>query len=241
VYIAPAPYDDQPVSHLDPAAPLLPIEAVLFDFSCTLFRPVDVVTLLTREYTERGLPVDPAALAALDAALGTAWQSADVQAAQPGRDTSPEAHRAAYLAWLRAVPELRDHADALYDRMMLPESFVPYPDTEPVLRELAARGVPVAIVSDVAWHWRPHVEAHGLGDLVRHYVLSYEYGTEKPDPKLFRAACEALGVDPRATLMIGDNPARDGGAVLAGLRAYVLPAEPRTGERGLSVVLRLLG
>jgi HAD superfamily hydrolase (TIGR01509 family) len=241
MHVATGLYDGLPIAHLDPAAPPPPIEAVLFDFSATLFQPIEMTTLLAREHAARGWPADPDALAAIDAALATAYQLAEVQAAQAGRDISPEAHRAAYLAWLGAVPEIRHYAGALYDRMMTPASFEPYPDTGPVLRELAARGVPFAIVSDVAWHWRPVVEAHGLGDVVEHYVLSYEYGVEKPDPKLFRAACELLGSDPRATLMVGDNPLRDGGAVLAGLRVYLLPTEPRTGERGLSAVLRLLG
>ncbi|MEU5154150.1 hypothetical protein [Glycomyces sp. NPDC021274] len=40
--------------------------------------------------------------------------------------------------------------------------------------------------------------------------------------------------------MVGDSPARDGGAVACGLRTYLLPAEPRTGERGLSHVLDFL-
>ena len=40
--------------------------------------------------------------------------------------------------------------------------------------------------------------------------------------------------------MVGDNPARDGGATACGLRAYILPAEQRTGDRGLAEVLRLV-
>ena len=57
---------------------------------------------------------------------------------------------------------------------------------------------------------------------------------------MFTTACAALGVDPRATLMVGDNPGRDGGAVAVGCRAFVLPSEYRDGERGLNAVLSLL-
>ncbi|SFF27642.1 HAD family hydrolase [Streptomyces mirabilis] len=68
-------------------------------------------------------------------------------------------------------------------------------------------------------------------------MISYEQGREKPDPQLFLKACADPGADPRATLMVGDNPIRDGGAAACGLRAYILPAEHRTGERGLTDVL----
>lgn len=62
---------------------------------------------------------------------------------------------------------------------------------------------------------------------------------ERPDPQLFLKACADLDTDPRATLMVGDNPIRDGGAAACGLRTYISPSEPRTGERGLTGVLRL--
>ncbi|MFI1357446.1 HAD family hydrolase [Streptomyces sp. NPDC020898] len=35
---------------------------------------------------------------------------------------------------------------------------------------------------------------------------------EEPDPQRFLKACADLGVGPRATLMVGDNPVRDGAA-----------------------------
>ena len=58
---------------------------------------------------------------------------------------------------------------------------------------------------------------------------------------LRRVGAADLGTDPRATLMVGDNPVRDGGATACGLRTYILPAEHRTGDRGLADTLRLVG
>ncbi|MGX1669244.1 HAD hydrolase-like protein [Streptomyces sp. NPDC055400] len=58
---------------------------------------------------------------------------------------------------------------------------------------------------------------------------------------LFQLACDELGVSPAEALMVGDHPAKDGGAVAAGLRAYVLPSGAAPGaRRGLDAVLRLV-
>lgn len=56
-----------------------------------------------------------------------------------------------------------------------------------------------------------------------------------------RVGAADLGADPRATLMVGDNPIRGCGATACGLRTYILPAEHRTGDRGLADTLRLVG
>ena len=62
----------------------------------------------------------------------------------------------------------------------------------------------------------------------------------KPAPRLFEAACQGLAVTPAETLMVGDNPLTDGGAVEAGLTAYILPPELDSEARGLEAVLRLV-
>lgn len=98
----------------------------------------------------------------------------------------------------------------------------------------------IGIVSDFAWDLRIHLARHGLEDLFDACVISCEVCREKPDPYLFLKACADLGANPRATLVVGDNPVRDGGATACGLRAYILPAEQRTGDRGLAEVLRLV-
>ncbi|MFF4689808.1 HAD family hydrolase [Streptomyces sp. NPDC001307] len=107
-------------------------------------------------------------------------------------------------------------------------------------RALRDQDLRIGIVSDFAWDLRVHLAHHGLADLFDACVITYEMGREKPDPRLFRKACADLGTDPRTTLMVGDNPSRDGGATACGLRAYILPAEHRTGPHGLDQVLGLV-
>jgi HAD superfamily hydrolase (TIGR01493 family) len=219
-----------------------PVAAVLLDFSNTLFHMVDARTWLARVAAASGrdLDVDPG-LDVVLADVAAAAERPDVVAAQQGRDLSDAAHRDAMRAWFSHVPGLAGAEDVAVDVLRAPDAWVPYPDAAEVLEALAARDVPVGVVSDIGWDIRVHAQHAGLEHLVGSWTLSCELGAEKPDPAVFAAACRSLGVDPRATLMVGDNPVRDSGAVTVGCRAFVLPAEHRSGERGLRAVLDLVG
>lgn len=189
----------------------------------------------------RTRPLDrPGVVAEIADRLRAAFRQPSVVALQQGRDISSAQHRRAMWGWWEQVDFLRGAEEMGYRELTAPDSWVPYPDTEPVLRALRERGLPTGVVSDFAWDLRTHLVHHGLDGLIDTCVISYEQGREKPDPQLFLKACADLGVDPRATLMVGDNPVRDGGAAACGLRTYILPAEHRSGERGLEDVLRLV-
>ena len=228
-----------PTSDADLAAPVPPIEAVLFDFANTLFRMLPTERFLARIWQRagRGEGLDADAVAEQVHAAG---RLPHVIAAQHGRDASVEQHRASTLAWFAEVPALAGIEEIAYEAVLDPASWYPYTDTEPVLRALAARGIGVGVVSDIPFDLRVNFAGHGLGELVGAYSLSYELGCEKPDPRMFLKACADLGADPRRTLMVGDNAPRDGGAVACNLRVFLLPAEPRDGDRGLDAVLRLV-
>jgi FMN phosphatase YigB (HAD superfamily) len=57
---------------------------------------------------------------------------------------------------------------------------------------------------------------------------------------VFEVACDELGVVPAETLMVGNNPLTDGGAIHAGLPTYILPAAVDGSARGLDAVLTLM-
>jgi HAD superfamily hydrolase (TIGR01509 family) len=224
----------------DLEGPVPPVEAVLFDFANTLFRMVPLDVFLSRIWQAAGR--DPAELdaAAVARAVQAAAELPHVRAAQEGRDTAPARHREASRVWFSEVPQFADIFDLVYEAIVDRGSWFAYEDTAPVLRELAARGVPVGIVSDIVWDVRRDLEAIGVAHTVNAFALSYQLGYEKPDPRMFLKTCAELGADPRRTVMVGDNPVRDGGATACGLRTLLMPAEPRTGERGLRAVLSLL-
>ena len=110
----------------------------------------------------------------------------------------------------------------LYGRLLRPEGWRPYADTVPTLQALYAAGVPVAVLSNIGFDIRPLCAQLGFAQYVSAWALSYEVGTRKPDPAIFRHACRALGAEPERTLMVGDTvstPARSS----AGCRALILP------------------
>ncbi|MER5427856.1 HAD-IA family hydrolase [Streptomyces sp. NPDC002588] len=227
--------------------------AVLFDFSGTLFRIESTESWLRAVLGEAGLTLPEAELTETARELETAGalpgganpvRVPDEMAQVWGvRDASSSSHRAAYTGLARQVP-LPDPVlyDALYDRHMTPAAWAPYPDTLEVLSGLRERGVAVGVVSNIGWDLRPVFRQHGLDRFVDVYVLSYEHGVQKPDPRLFTVACEALGADPRETLMVGDDRRADGGAAALGCAVHFvdhLPAAER--PAALRPVLELVG
>ncbi|MEU4508700.1 HAD-IA family hydrolase [Nonomuraea wenchangensis] len=108
---------------------------------------------------------------------------------------------------------------------------MPYSDAEAVLSRLTENGLALGVVSDAGWDLRPTFAHHRFDQYFSVWVHSYEYRTEKPDPRLFLHACAQLAVSPEETIMVGDHPAKDGGAAGAGLRSYGLPAGAAPGSR----------
>jgi len=62
-------------------------------------------------------------------------------------------------------------------------------------------------------------------------IGSRSFGKTKPDPAIFRAALERLGVEPAAAAMVGDSVEDDiEGALGLGMRAILLDREGRYPE-----------
>lgn len=225
-----------------------PVDAVLFDFHGTLAQVEDPVAWVLAAAAECGADLHRARATVLADRLLTAGRAGGPLPARvpphlaevwSDRDLYEYAHRAAYTGLAATVDTGIDGLpDALYDRLLRPDGWLPYADTAPTLRALRAAGVPVAVVSNIGFDLRPLFAAWQLTDLVDAFVLSYEVGRCKPDPGIFLRACGMLGVDPERALMVGDTPA-DAGAVRAGCAALVLPAAEPGRHNGLAAVLDL--
>ncbi|GIE86369.1 HAD family hydrolase [Actinoplanes regularis] len=226
------------------------VEAVLFDFHGTLAQVEDPVTWVVAAAAACGAELDRAKATILADRLVTAGRAggplphrvpprlADHWA---DRDLDAHSHRAAYTGLAETVhTDVEGLADALYERLLIPDGWLPYPDTEPTLRKLHDAGIKVAVVSNIGFDIRPHFAHWGLDGLVDAFALSYEVGRTKPDPAIFLRACGMLGADPERTLMVGDTPA-DAGAVKAGCATLVLPAAEPGRNNGLGATLALAG
>jgi HAD superfamily hydrolase (TIGR01509 family) len=208
------------------------IKGVCFDFGDTLFHSPDGAAVIA----EAG--VAPQVARALWDKIWRDSKTPEAIAVQ--RDLSPEAHRSGWTALFeQADVHQPGLSKRLYERVMDHQKWSPYPDTEPVLRALRARGSRIGVVSNVAEDLRPVFVARGWADLVDGYTHSYEHGIEKPDARIFLAACRAMGTDPSETLVVGDHPV-DGGAVAAGCLVLLLPRVEPGQPRGLERVLALV-
>jgi len=217
-------------------------EAVLFDAGDTLIRLTGSGTELLHEAAATlGSSLDP------DTA-NQVWQrvldrGSSAEELAKGRDLSPERHREVWTELYTAAgceQLVAGLSDRLYERTVAAESWEAFPDSVPTLRAVRARGVRVGVVSDTGFDLRPAMDRLGLMPHIDTVLMSYEQGVCKPAASVFRAACDRLGVRPGRALMVGDNPLTDSGAVTAGLYAFLLPAPPPTGPRGLEHVLSLL-
>ena len=217
-------------------------EAVLFDAGDTLIRLTGSGTELLHEAAATlGSSLDPTA-------ANRVWRRVLDRGSSPeelakGRDLSPERHREVWTELYAAAgcEELATGlSDRLYERTVAAESWEAFPDALPTIRAVRARGLRVAVVSDTGFDLRPALRRLGLLSHLDAVVMSYEQGVCKPAASVFRTACDRLGVRPERALMVGDNPLTDSGAVTAGLYAFLLPAPPPSGPRGLEHVLSLL-
>lgn len=216
--------------------------AVLLDFRGTLVPAPTYRDLVRRGLARAGRPSGPDDVEAVLTLLRAGDRSL-VDA--PDVDADVERHRAAHHHWFRTARI----DDALAAALYAVESDVaaaPFAcDAVPVLSALSAAGVALAVVSDIHVDLRPAFAAQrtpgggSLADLVGAWALSFEVGASKPDPRVFRAALDGLGVPAADALMVGDRGAWDGAAAEQGLTALVLPPLTDPDERRLHRVLDL--
>jgi putative hydrolase of the HAD superfamily len=108
------------------------------------------------------------------------------------------------------------------------ELFVLRGDALPTLRQLRARGLRVGVVSNCtielvdAWSSLP------LAALVEVAVFSCIEGRRKPDPILFKAAAQRLGVEASSCLYISDGDGQElAGASICNMTAVMLRSAER--------------
>ena len=206
--------------------------AVLFDFSGTLFHIESASESLLRALGPDYLRLAPAMerLGGINGSTTPQELPDDLADVWARRDLSAQAHHDAYSGLSRRAGLTADDAETLYRHGTAAHAWHPFPDTIALLRRLHARGVPVAVISNIGWDPRPVLARYGVDEDIDALVLSYEVGVEKPDPEIFRLACAALRVEPADAVMVGDNPGADGASTQLGIPFVQVSPDAR--ERG---------
>ncbi|HET7856082.1 MAG TPA: HAD-IA family hydrolase [Gaiellaceae bacterium] len=202
------------------------LRAVLFDVDFTLAKPgpdlgPEAYRLLGRRY---GLDLDPTRYAeARAAAIETLEKN-------PQLDHDEE-------VWIlfteRIIRGMGGDSDRAYECAVEmtrawehAHNFELYEDTLPVLDELRAQGLKLGLVSNTGRDLVAFVAHHGLQVDVA--LSSGAHGKVKPDPSIFRAALDRLGVRPEEAAMVGDSPEDDvEGALALGMRALLVDRDER--------------
>jgi HAD superfamily hydrolase (TIGR01493 family) len=209
-------------------------DAVLFDFSGTLFRLEEDESWfhgITVDDREVDGHVQAELMRRMTAPTGQHVEmTPEAQHAWVNRDLAPHLHREAYLHVLRESGMVGEHAESLYGLLIDPMNWTPYPDTAAVLQGLHRQGIKTAVVSNIAFDVRPAFESLGAAEFVDAFVLSFEIGAMKPDAAIFRAALDGLGAPAERALMVGDSDEADGGARALGCGFALVDPLP-TAER----------
>jgi len=180
---------------------LASVRAVLFDFSGTL------ASCEARDDWFAGTGLDAAQRTEVMDRL-THPSASVMHHAWEYRDLDPVLHREAYLHVLRTSGLGDEHAEQLYRRVTDPAEWTVYPDAAYVLKSLREKRIRTAVVSNIAWDIRAVLAAAEVDE----YVLSFEIGAAKPDPRIFESALARPGVRAEDTLMVGDSELNDGAA-----------------------------
>jgi HAD superfamily hydrolase (TIGR01549 family) len=202
------------------------LEAVLFDVDFTLVRPgpelgPDGYVRVARRY---GLELDPAKHNEARArALETLQRDPDLR-------HDEEIWIAFTERIVRGMGGNSDRArriaveiESAWERS---ENFDLYEDAMPVLDELRRHELKIGLVSNGARDIEEFVVHHRLDVDVA--VGSRSHGKVKPDPTIFLAALQRLGVAAGAAAMVGDSIEDDvEGARALGMRAFLVDREDR--------------
>jgi putative hydrolase of the HAD superfamily len=92
-------------------------------------------------------------------------------------------------------------------------------ETLALLEALEKAGIPYGIVTNGPSQQHLKIQQLGLKHRVRCLFVSAEFGCNKPDPAIFRAAAACLEVPCEQVLFVGDNPEADiSGAKSVGMK-----------------------
>lgn len=181
------------------------IQAVLFDIGGVLSIGDPLEAFVSTWETRLGYPTGE-----FDTLLRKAWQGGSF-----GEITEPEAYQ--------RLRSRLDVATPIFDELVADfwAGYLGHGNTELLEYVRRLRGTyRTGIISNSFVGAREREqERYGITDLVDTVVYSHEVGVGKPDPRIYRLACQRLAVSPHETIFVDDVPEFVAGATDAGLHA----------------------
>jgi putative hydrolase of the HAD superfamily len=199
-----------------------PIRGLLLDAGGVLYGPVGGRWNPRFDFERLVAAFDPA----LDPARDPARFAAAVEAGDRFLDSVP--YTPARDDYHRAVLAVLGLADppalllAELDRALDVPHLELFPEVIGVLDEIRRRGLPIAIVSDSWSRKEPRIDWLGLDPYVQIWVISEDLGCSKPDPRMFAAGSDGIGVPPAECLFVDDGPELVEAAVALGYQGAAL-------------------
>lgn len=214
-------------------------DGVIFDWSGTLVHDPSLRDRVALTFAKLGRADSPQIDAICNALIGCE-NDEEVLAAQLSADTSSAKYYEAESLHFRRAGLTGELTDMLLHVDEWPESRPLYADVIPTLQELRAQGCKILVLSDIHFNIRELLAGQGVGQYIDAYVLSFEHGIQKPDPKIFALALDRLGMPADRVLMVGDRSTHDGAATESGIVSLLLPRITTSTTRGLSLVNMLV-
>jgi putative hydrolase of the HAD superfamily len=195
----------------------MPQKAVIFDLFGTLvdnWPAEDRKVLLASMATELGVPFER---------LFHIWDEHRGQRDTGAFKTVIDAVTAACAGLEVDVdPGRISRASAAYSEFAV-KCLAPRDDALATLQEIRGQGYKLGLISDCGpptpelWRQTP------LADYFDVPTFSCEAGLKKPDPRIYTTTCEALGVEPKDCVYVGDGGSRElTGAESVGMRALMI-------------------
>jgi putative hydrolase of the HAD superfamily len=215
-------------------------KAVFLDVGWTLIRPVRSMWQTLSDVAAaagHALPADEC-----EARFFALWQAsqenavaafhAEAEYLDSDEEFSGVFRQLAQAAFVSAdIPDPRGElADAFARAIGSREGWGVYPDVFDVLREMRARGLALAVVSNAASDLPAFLEWLGLAPFFDVILASAAEGRKKPDRRLFQRALDRTGVAAAAAIHVGDMALED---VLGARNAGVQPALMHRGRESL--------
>ncbi len=183
------------------------LQAIFFDHDGTL---VDTEPLWAQAKTQ------------VTADFGGAWTEADTLATlgRPARETLERMQALGVDLPKAQVYELLKKA---MGQLMAAQPVTFLPGVLPLLEEVAAAGLPTAIVTNGTWEVASRTAAQAPEGLFKALVTDEQVSRAKPDPEPYLLAAQKLGVDPAFCVALEDSPSGAQSAQAAGMKVLVLP------------------